>query len=126
MKDHTMRAVTTKNNRIIKVCFDDGDHLTTRINADIDDIVNLYFRHPCVFGNGEEPEKIKHVRAVVFLEGAPRVKFGTKVYGVLKRLHSFTPAQLLEYELHYPIRQTWRVRSLDGTLDDVRDYAYTK
>ena len=120
-----MTIVTGKWERTIKVCFDDGDYMITRITANIDDIVDLYFNRPHIFGNGEEPEKEKRVRAVVFLRGAPRRKFGTNVYGHLKRLYSFTPAQTKQYGLIYPIRQTWHVRSLDGKLDDVRDYAYT-
>lgn len=125
MKETTMMVASGKSERTIKVCFDDGDYMITRITADIDDIVKLYFNRPHIFGNGEEPEKEKHVRAVVFVHGAPRRKFGTNVYGRLRRLHSFTPAQMEKYGLIYPVSQTWHVRSLDGTLDDVRDYAYT-
>lgn len=86
----------------IRVHFDNGDHIDTRINGSIDTIVNYYLNQKFPFLSESGREYMSVARCVEFFPPVP-VKFrGIDCH--LMKVYSLSPKMMARYHLVYPFR----------------------
>lgn len=97
--------------RTIKVHYDDGDVLITRIRATIPECVKMYLRGYRVKENYQTgKETYSHGRCIEFLDRNQYNGFDGKVH-VVKRVYSLSDAFMRRYDLHSRFRFTENVYS---------------
>ena len=109
----------------IRVHFDNGDHIDTRINGDIDTIVNYYLDHKFPFLSESGKETVATARCVEFLD-RPRQDLPSHSYRRIHRVYSLSEKYMKRHELYTKFRcmYTRPNESLFIPFDDKTDCAY--
>ena len=92
--------------REIRVHFDNGDHIETRINGDIDTIVNYYLDHSFPFLSESGKEVTAKARCVEFLNCKPVENHYGKVRRLL-RVYTVSESRMKFLGLESKIRCTF-------------------
>ena len=102
--------------RTIKVHYDDGDTIITRIRASIPECVKMYLRGHRVKENYETGEEIHSCgRCVEFLDRNQYTDSHRNVH-VVKRVYSVSDAYMRHYDLFNRFRYTENVYSLGNWM----------
>ena len=88
----------------IRVHFDNGDYIDTRINGDIDTIVHYYLDHQFPFLDGRGKETMAKARCVEFLDSVI-VPVRGKEYRLI-RVYSISDSMLKRHQLYSNFRFT--------------------
>jgi hypothetical protein len=116
------KAMTQK---VIKVHYDNGNTITTRINATVSDIINLYIDRPTVFEDDKGREQIAMARCVEFLNAPARKPWAVASYRMqLKRVYSISREYMDRYDLFSKIRVTARLIDDFMPIIETSDFAY--
>ena len=109
----------------IRIHFDNGDHIDTRINGDIDKIVNYYLDHPFPFLTESGKETTAKARSVEFLD-RPTLKTSKGFPRRLHRVYSISERIMKEAQLESKLRCTFSTPnpSLFISYDVMHDCAY--
>ena len=91
--------------RTIKINFDDGDYIITRINATITEIVNYYLDRIRVTENADGTENITRARSIEFLDHNRRRNRQGRIEE-LKRIYSISEEYKNRYGLISKFRYT--------------------
>ena len=84
----------------IRVHYDNGDSITTRINANVSEIVNYYLDKP-MYG----VDLSARARCVEFLDG-PTGRYGRENIRILRRVYSLSDSFMQRYDLYSRFRFT--------------------
>lgn len=92
--------------KTIIVHYDNGDRITTRINATVEEIVRHYLDMPVVYENLETGEETRaYARSIEFLDGVPARKAWGGLYQ-LRRVYSISQNEMERYNLSSKFRFT--------------------
>ena len=98
--------IEADNMKTITVHYDNGDRITTRINATVDKIVNIYLDNPIIYDDFETGKETRaYARAVEFLDGVPARKAWGGFYQ-LRRVYSVSREMMERCDLHSKFRFT--------------------
>lgn len=86
----------------IRVHFDNGDHIDTRISGDIDTIVRYYLDHKFPFADESGRETTATARCVQFFPPVHMKHHGTECS--LLKVYSLSPARMARLNLYFPFR----------------------
>ena len=109
----------------IRVHFDNGDRIDTRINGDIDTIVNYYLDHQFPFLDDHGKETTAKARCVEFLD-RPRQDLSPHTYRRIHRVYSLSEKYMKRHELYTKIRCSFSTPSPSMFISrwDTHDCAY--
>ena len=109
----------------IRVHFDNGDHIDTRINGDIDTIVHYYLDHrfPSLAESGKETTA--KAQCVEFLD-RPAQKMQNGSYRKVHRVYCLTEKRMEQYRLESKIRCSFSTPNPSMFISrwDTHDCAY--
>ena len=92
--------------KTIIVHYDNGDRIATRINATVEEIVNMYLDMPVIYEDFETGKETRaYARAVEFLDGVPARKAWGGIYQ-LRRVYSVSREMMERCGLYSKIRFT--------------------
>lgn len=126
-----MMDVIERYRHFVKVYFDDGDHIETRINGSVADVVRYYLGTDDAPGmvryyesDDDRPERFARARAVVFVEGG-RVRRYDDARKVLKRVYRIRAGEGRYTDCAYPLRCSYSHYQNGATRPAwVDDFAY--
>ena len=109
----------------IRVHFDNGDHIDTRINGDIDTIVNYYLDHSFPFLTESGKETTAKARCVEFLDRPVQIT-SNRSWRRVHRVYSISEKHMERYGLNNKIRCTFFTPnpSMFIPYDERHDCAY--
>lgn len=92
--------------RTIKINFDDGDYIITRINATVSEIVNYYLDRIRITENADGTENITRARSIEFLDHNNARNYWNGKRQELKRIYSISEDFMKRHELTRKFRFT--------------------
>ena len=100
--------------REIRVHFDNGDHIDTRINGSIDTIVHHYLGNKFPFANESGRETMETARCIEFLDDI-RVPWNDHFQATVNRVYTLSPSYMKRHALFSPIRVEFTTHYPTGT-----------
>ena len=92
----------------IKVHYDNGDTIETKINGTVSEIVRYYLDNKAVFERDGETEYLATARCIEFIGEPYRKPYPKAEYWrQLLRVYSITKKTMEKYDLHYKFRCTF-------------------
>ena len=104
----------------IRVHFDNGDSITTRINGEVSDVVRYYLDKSFTFENEKGKEETARARCIEFMDQPGRLIAGRVER--LYRVYSISEAVKARYDLYNTFRCTFFTPAFVG--DEKHDCAY--
>ena len=99
--------------RCIRVHFDNGDSVDTRINGSIQTIVDYYIDRKFPFEDEYGREIMATARCVEFLDDT-RIPFNNHPVTV-DRIYSLSPSYMMHHDIFYPVRVEFTTHYPTGT-----------
>ena len=116
-----LRKTTPKH---IRVHYDNGDSIETKINATVPEIVRYYLDKKQSFSYGDGPETMATARCVEFVGGIMFYPHGFKSCHELTRVYSISDKFMKRHDLYNKFRCTVKVWDSWGPWYRKEDYAY--
>lgn len=116
-----LRKTTPKH---IRVHYDNGDSIETKINATVPEIVSYYLDKKQSFSYGDGPETMATARCVEFVGGIMSYNKWTNKSEELSRVYSISDRFMKRHDLYNKFRCTVKVWDSWGPWYSTEDYAY--